>query len=309
MMRLILSLVFILLGFLGGVISEKVIFKTLREFVTRRKIPGSDILLQSLNRMPFIWCVLAGVYGAVIIGRPEPEIADVLKKIVTIVFLYSVTLVLARLTARFVNLYLRKTDGFSASLFSNLAKVSVITLGTLILLQTIGVEITPLVTTLGVGGIAVGLALQDTLANLFSGFYLIVSKQVKTGDYVRLDENYEGYVTDITWRNTTIKELNNNVIIVPNSKLSTVIFTNYHLPVQEITLTMKVGVGYDSDLDEVERVTVEVAKEVMQEVAPGLLEHEPFIRFENFGDSSIDFRVYLRVNEFFDQRIARAPVE
>ncbi len=305
MMRLILSLVFILLGLLGGVISEKILFEKLKKFVVWKKIPGSQILIQSLHRMPFIWSVLAGLYGAIIINRAEPEIADVLKKILTIVFLYSVTLVLARLTAGFVNLYLRRTDGLSASLLSNLAKVSVITLGTLILLQTIGVEITPLVTTLGVGGIAVGLALQDTLANLFSGFYLIVSNQVKTGDYVKLEDKYEGYITDITWRNTTIKELNNNVIIVPNSKLSTLIFTNYHLPVKEITLTMKVGVGYDSDLDEVERVTVEVAKEVMREVAPELIKNEPFIRFQNFGDSSIDFMVYIRVNEFFDQRMAR----
>ena len=149
------------------------------------------------------------------------------------------------------------------------------------------------------------MALQDTLANLFSGFYLIISKQVKTGDYVKLDSGHEGYITDITWRNTTIKEFSNNVIIVPNSKLASAIFTNYHLPVKEITLTMNVGVSYDSDLEEVERITVEVAKEVMQEIAPDLIANEPYIRFHTFGDFSIDFTLYMRVSEYFDQRIGK----
>jgi small-conductance mechanosensitive channel len=306
MIKWILPLVFICAGLLGGIISERFIFKKLKKWISSRKIPGSDIIVRSLSRMPFFWCVLAGFYGAVIIYRPEPNVEELLRKIIVGAFLYTVTVVFARLTAGFVNLFFRRTDGLSASLLSNVAKTAVLVLGTLILLQTLGVEITPILTTLGIGGIAVGLALQDTLANLFSGFYLIISKQVRTGDYVKLNEgNHEGYVTDITWRNTTIKELSNNVIIVPNSKLSSAIFTNYHLPVKEITLTMTVGVSYDSDLEQVERVTVEVAKEVMQEIAPELMANEPYIRFNEFADFSINFKLYMRVNEYFDQRMAR----
>lgn len=306
MMHWILPIVFILAGLLGGIISERIIFTRLKIFVASRKLPGSEIIFRSLNRMPFFWCLLGGFYGAVISYRPEPNVAVLLQKIITGAFLYTVTVVFARLTAGFVNLFFRRADGLSASLLSNVAKIAVLVLGTLILLQTLGIEITPILTTLGVGGIAVGLALQDTLANLFSGFYLIISKQVRTGDYVKLaDGNHEGYVTDITWRNTTIKELSNNVIIVPNSKLASAIFTNYHLPVKEITLTMNVGVGYDSDLEQVERVTVKVAKEVMQEIAPELIANEPYIRFQEFADFSINFTLYMRVNEFFDQRMAR----
>jgi small-conductance mechanosensitive channel len=95
------------------------------------------------------------------------------------------------------------------------------------------------------------------------------------------------------------------VIIVPNSKLASAIFTNYHLPAKEITLTMNVGVSYDSDLDLVERVTVEVAKEVMQEITPELIENEPYMRFHTFNDFSIDFTLYMRVSEFFDQRVGK----
>ncbi len=301
----ILPLGFILAGFLAGIIAEKIVFTKLKTFAARQ-LPGNEILFRSLQRITFTWFVLAGFYAAIRAYKSLiPDIADVLQTILTIVFLYSITIVIARLIAGFIRLYSRRNQGVSASLLSNLATATVLILGTLIILQTIGIQITPILTTLGIGGLAVGLALQDTLANLFSGVYLIMSKQVRTGDYVKLEDKHEGYVTDITWRNTTIKELSNNVIIVPNSKLASAIFTNYHLPVKEITLTINVGVDYESDLEEVERVTVEVAKKVLQEVSPELLENEPFLRFHTFGDSSIDFTVFMRVNEFFDQRIAK----
>lgn len=305
MTQWIVPIVFILTGLLGGLIGEKYVFQKLKIFVANKQVPGNQIIFQSLHRMTFIWFVVAGFFWAIISSPLKPDIINVLQKILTIIVLYSVTLVLARLTAGFVNLFIRRTEGVSTSLISNLAKVGVLILGTLILLQTVGIEITPIITTLGIGGLAVGLALQDTLTNLFSGFYLLISKQVRTGDYVKLDDGNQGYVTDITWRNTTIKEISNNVIIVPNSKLASAIFTNYHLPAKEITLTMNVGVSYDSDLELVERVTVEVAKEVMQEIAPKLIENEPYLRFHTFNDFSIDFTLYMRVSEFFDQRIGK----
>lgn len=304
-MQWILPIAFIVAGFLAGIIGEKLIFRKLEQFVIKKHIAGGNIIFHSLHRMTFIWFVIGGFFWAVLSSPLRPDIINVLQKILTIAFLYSVTLVLARLAAGFVNLLVRRTEGVPTSLVSNLAKATVLLLGTLILLQTVGVQITPIVTTLGIGGLAVGLALQDTLANLFSGFYLIISKQVRTGDYVKLDAGQEGYVTDITWRNTTIKEISNNVVIVPNSKLASAIFTNYHLPAKEITLTMNVGVSYDSDLEQVEKVTVEVAKEVMQEIAPKLIANEPYIRFHTFGDFSIDFTLYMRVGEFFDQRIGK----
>jgi small-conductance mechanosensitive channel len=305
MMELILPVVFIMAGVIAGIIGEKIIFSKLRRFVSRRKIPGSEIIFSSLYRMTFLWLTLAGCFGATLSYPLNANISEVIKKVLTIVFLYSVVLVFAKLTAGFVNLFLQRTEGVSASLFSNITKIAVLIFGILVILQTVGIQITPLITTLGIGGLAVGLALQDTLANLFSGVYLIISKQVKTGDYVKLDGGYEGYITDITWRNTTIKELSNNVIIVPNSKLGTSIFTNYHLPVKEITLTLNVGVSYDSDLDKVERITLEVAREVMQETAPGLMKNEPYMRFHTFGDFSINYTLYMRVNEFFEQRLAK----
>ena len=305
MMQWIRPILFILVGLLAGIIAEKIIFNKLGNIITKKGIPGSEIIFSSLRRIPLIWFVLAGFFGAILSYSLKEDVTTALKKIIIAIFLFTVTLVFARLAAGFVNLFIQRTEGVSASLISNLIKTTIFVLGALIIFQTIGIEVTPIITTLGIGGLAVGLALQDTLANLFSGFYLILSKQAKTGDYIKLEGGEEGYITDITWRNITIEEISKNTIIVPNSKLASANFTNYHLPAKQLTLTMNIGVSYESNLEKVERITVEVAKEVMQEIAPDLLENEPFIRFHTFNDFSIDFTLYMRVAEYFDQRIGK----
>jgi small-conductance mechanosensitive channel len=159
--------------------------------------------------------------------------------------------------------------------------------------------------TLGVGGLAVALALQDTLSNLFAGFHITVAKQIRIGDYVRLDSGEEGYVTDINWRTTKIKMLPNNVVLVPNEKLTKAIVTNYYLPDKEMAVTVNIGVHYKSDLNHVERVTCDVAREVMISTPGAASGFEPFIRYGGFGESSISLTVILRVKEFVDQYLIK----
>lgn len=302
-MQWIVPLALILSGLLAGVIFEKVILKKLKKLAAITQRVENEILIQSLQGMTFIWFVVAGVYGAVFSLPLTPVISGTIQKLLTVIFLYSVTVFLARLAVSFFTLYSQNILP-SASLLSNLVRIVVFVFGILIILQTIGIQITPILATLGIGGLAVALAFQDTLSNIFSGLYLIISKQVRPGDYVKIETGQEGYVTDITWRNTTIKEITSNIIIVPNTKLGSAIFTNYHLPGKELNLQIHVGVSYDSDLEKVEKVTVEVAKEVMSKIAD-LAEFEPVIRYNKFGEFSIEFIVFLRVNEFLDQALAK----
>lgn len=305
MMQWIVPLALILVGLITGIIFEKVVLNKIKRFAVKTRLPGTEILFESLRGITKIWFVLAGFYGAVISLSLNPVFSGSIQKFITVIFLYSVTLFFARLAASFVALLGKTAEGVPATLLSNLASIVVFVFGTLMIVETLGISVTPILTTLGIGGLAVALAFQDTLSNLFSGLYLLISGQVRTGDYVKLETGQEGYVTDITWRNTTIKEIPNNTVIVPNSKLSSAIFTNYYLPEKELTVTIKVGVSYDSDLEQVEQVTIEVAKDVMQEVSSGLTTFEPFIRYHTFGDFSIDFTVFLRVDEFVDTYLAK----
>jgi len=181
----------------------------------------------------------------------------------------------------------------------------VLSFGILVILQTLGVSITPVLTALGIGGLAVGLALQDTLANFFAGIHILSSRQVRPGDYVQLASGEEGYVQDVTWRYTTIRQLSNNLTIVPNSKLATTVLTNFYLPVMETAVLVPVTVANDSDLSRVEGVSIDVARSVMQDVAGGIAGFEPFLRYSGFGKPGVSFTIAMRGREVVDQHLIR----
>jgi small-conductance mechanosensitive channel len=171
----------------------------------------------------------------------------------------------------------------------------------MVILNSLGVSVTAPLAAIGIGGIAIAFALQSTLSDFLSGVYLMADRPVRVGDYIKLESGQEGYVTDIGWRSTKIRELPNNIIVVPNSKLAGAIVTNYYLPEPEMACLVQVGVSYDSDLEKVERVTIDVGKKVLKKVTGGVPEFEPFIRYHTFSDFSINFTVILRVKEYVDK--------
>jgi small-conductance mechanosensitive channel len=192
-----------------------------------------------------------------------------------------------------------------SSLTRNVAWTLIAMLGLLVILNGLGLSITPMLTALGVGGLAVALALQEPLANFFAGLFITLAGQIRVGDYVKLDSGHEGYVVDFSWRSTRLRMLANNLIVVPNAKLAQAIVVNHHLPSADLAVLVEVGVDYASDLGHVERVTVNVGREIMRQVAGGVPDFEPFIRYHTFSDSSINFTVILRAKEFVDQYLIK----
>ncbi len=171
----------------------------------------------------------------------------------------------------------------------------------LIILDSLKITITPFIASLGIGGVVVGLAMQDTLSNFFSWAYIVSNKPVRVGDYIQIEAGKEGYVDRIGWRNIRIRMLSNNTLIVPNNKLVSSHVTNFYLPESELAVLVNVGVAYQSDLEKVEKVTIEVAKEVLQQTEGAVKEFEPFIRYNAFAESSITFTVILRAKEYAAQ--------
>lgn len=192
------------------------------------------------------------------------------------------------------------------NVFRKLINIFIVVLAIITIIGQLDYKITPLLTGLGIGGLAVALALQDTLSNVFAGFYMMMDQPLKVGDYVKLNSGEEGFVEEIGWRNTKIRPWANNMIIIPNSVLSQTIITNHFLPVQELSVYIPVGVSYYSDLDHVEQVTLEVANQVMSEVDGTAPEWEPVVRFNNLGDSNVEFNVVLRVIDFSQQYVLRS---
>jgi len=290
-----------------GFIMEKVILAKLKKLAEKTTWEGDDIIIGALKTWITILILLVGVYFSVLyLPLSEKTEGNLNKLLMTLAILFT-TIIISKIGVGFVTLYTKKSEDnvHSTSIFSNITKVVIFAVGGMVILQSLGISITPILTALGVGGLAVALALQDTLSNLFSGIQVLASRQIKPGDYIKLNSGEEGYVTDITWRNTTLKTLPSNHIILPNSKLATSIVTNFHAPTKEMAMAVTLTVAYGSELAKVEKAIEEVGAEVMKEVAGGVPNHKPAARVLEFGDFGIKLGTGLMVKEFTDQFLVK----
>jgi small-conductance mechanosensitive channel len=176
-------------------------------------------------------------------------------------------------------------------------------LAVIIILDNLGISLTAVWTTLGVGSVAVALALQETLSNLFAGLYLLADRPVSPGDYIKLDSGQEGYVLRIGWRSTTMRTRANNIVFVPNSTMAKAVIINYSLPELRVLISIPVQVSYGSDPGQVEKALLEITREAARaELAGLLLDPPPDVFLDpGFGDSSLNFSLRVNVRRFEDQ--------
>lgn len=235
--------------------------------------------------------------------RLPPDWNQTIDQLTRVGLIFALILFVDRFLRESVGIYQKRLDemNLTQGLVRALLRLAVLILGTLVLLDTLHISITPLLASLGVASLAVGLALQGTLSNLFAGIQLISTRPIRVGDFIRLQSGEEGYVSEIGWRDTRIRMLPNNLVIVPNSKLAESVITNYDLPEKELAVLVQVGVGYKSDLARVEKVTIEVAQDIQRTVEGGVRGFEPIMRYHTFDSSSINFTVAMRAQHFVDQ--------
>lgn len=184
---------------------------------------------------------------------------------------------------------------YRVSLLTRLASILIAAMGGVYLLRALGVDISPLLAGGAVSGLVIGLALQDTLSNLFAGFFMNIDRPIKTGDFIKLESGEEGFVEEIGWRYTKLRTPINNLVMIPNSKFSQNRLVNYNLPHPEIIVSVECGVAYGTDLERAEQVIVEVARQVQGQVEGAERNWEPVVRWHTFGDSAIQFRAVMRV--------------
>ncbi|RDV24117.1 mechanosensitive ion channel family protein [Alteromonas aestuariivivens] len=189
----------------------------------------------------------------------------------------------------------------SKSIANGAIRAILASLTVLIVLSTLGISVTPIIASLGITSLAVALALQSTLENFFSGIQLVMDKPIRVGDFIELDSGEQGFVEKIGWRSTWIKMLPNNIVIMPNSKLSNSKLINYYYPEKELSVPVEVGVHYSSDLDKVESICLEVARDILRTHHYGVATYEPFVVFHTFDNSSINLTVMIRAQEYFNR--------
>jgi small-conductance mechanosensitive channel len=299
---------FIIIGIF--VLIARIFNFTIRRFIlqisAKTKSELDDMIVSAISLPIFIAIVLVGVFIA-LQGLPELAGYSVfINTSFTVFYILFGALIIIRIINVFVQWYAievahrtkTKVDEQFLPVIRRVVLGVVLALALVAILGALGINLDSVVVGLGVGGIAIALAMQDTLSQFFSGAYIIMDRPIKIGDFIELDSGEKGYVTDIGWRSTRIRFLSNNVIIIPNNKLANSKIINYNAPIQEQSVVVPVGVSYHSDLDKVERVTVSVAKKMQQTVEGAVKEHEPFIRYNEFGDSNINFSVILRVQNY-----------
>lgn len=279
-------------------------FRLLHGYCQETGSQFDGIALKVLRIPSIYWCLAIGLYIGLAVSDIPSKYIVIIEKTIHVILILSISIATANLAGKIFTNYIRKSNLPlpTTGLVYAILKGSILTVGGLIILSVLGISIAPLITALGVGGIAVALALQDTLANLFAGIHILLEKSIKIGDFVRLESGLEGYVTDVTWRTTRIRMIPNNMVVIPNSKLAQSIVTNYYLPEKRMTLNIPIGVSYKEDPDHIQKVLIEIAKQGVGEI-PGLLaDPEPLVRFvPGFGESSLDFTLACQIQEVTDQ--------
>lgn len=292
------SALILLVGILLGWVADRVIRVWLMSWAKTTPWKGDEIFLDSLKGIMWLWVGLAGLHLAAKVAPDTQHLRVITGRLAEVLFIASLTLALARVATSSFALYAARLQfKGSATVVPLMVQIILFTIGGLVILQTEGVSIAPILTALGVGGLAVALALQDTLGNLFAGIHILMAGQIRPGDFVRLDAENEGWVMDIGWRNTSIRTMAQNIIVVPNKRLGEAIVTNLTMPLQDMALRVAVGVAYESDLEHVEQTLLIIGKEVLVQTTGVNPEAEPVVRFVGFGDSSIEARLTVMVRD------------
>ena len=295
--------IIVFIGIVLGMIFKQVVHTRLKKAALTSEWEGDDIILHAVESQIVLWFF----WAALSLALRDVEIAEpfglYVSNFLIIILMASITHAAAKLIVGLLDLWSKKQGGGfpSTTMFTNFVWITVYSIGLLVILDALDISIAPMLTALGIGGLAVSLALKDTLTDVFAGLHILLSKKVQPGDFVSLDSGEMGYIQNITWRNTKMLERTNNIIHIPNTKLSKAIIKNYDSGDPSFSVKIPVGVGYDSDLDVVERVVMEVANDLHQNMDEMNKQSTPSFKFRGFGQSSIDFMVYFRGNKYGDQ--------
>jgi len=288
------ALVIIFASFLIAWIFDRFIITTMKRLATKTKVVIDDQLIDLLHSPIYSSIILLGLSLAIYIlnlGNLVEFIAFSFFKTIALIIwsilLLQATRILLRHIAKndeHINILHIKT----LPLFENIANITIFVFAIYIIFSTWNIDMTAWLASAGIVGIAVGFAAKDTLANLFSGVFIMADAPYKIGDFVVLDSGERGEITHIGIRSTRLLTRDDVEVIIPNSVMSnTKIINESGGPNEKYRIRIAVGVAYGSDIDLVRTILTDIA------IANDSIcsEPEPRVRFRTFGASSLDFEL------------------
>ncbi len=269
-----------------------------------------DLLVKALLPPVSIALIIAGIWLALSRLSELQSCMEQINKTFIVIAILLTAITIARLLNAILNWYggeiahrtATDTDNKLLPVFGRVGNVVIYAVALMFILDKLGINISPLIAGLGIGGVAVAVAIQPTLSNFLAGTYVISDSVIRKGHYIMLDSGQEGLVEDIGWRTTKIRHWQGNLIVLPNSRLADAVVTDFEAAELAKVFAVACGVSYDSDLDKVEKVAIEVAQEIISRCPEASKDFKPVVRYKEFGDSNINFTVVLksvdRVSQF-----------
>ncbi len=294
------ALVIFILTIIGARIATYFFEKYLEQLAARTKMKVLNLIIKTIKVPLYILILFYGIHLA--LAHVEfpflGQIGVLLKIIGAILGTWVVYVIVPALTQEYGHSLAKRThtsiDKVVFPILERIAKVFLLIVGILLILHILKINITPMLAGLGVAGLAIALALQDTLSNLFSGFYMMLDHPFKLGDRIMLGEGELYEVRDVGMRSTRLYDIiNHTMVTIPNSELSKVKVTNLFEPDRRLKVRIPIGVAYGSDLAKVRRVLSEIAKE-----APDVLgDPEPKVIFNEFDDFSLNLILIVWIED------------
>jgi len=293
----ILILAFVVIRILIFII-EKVIIK----FTKKTKTDVDDLIIEKSSKPITALAFFIGLRFALVeVPIPENFLNILLNIIMSLIILtiswwaYGITdLLIFYGWKKIAKKTKTDVDDSLVNLVHGLLKAIWIVFTLLYILNLWGIEIGPFLAGLGIGGLAVAFAMQESLANIFGGVSIILDKTVKVGDLVYLDDGTKGKVLHIGLRSTRIKTFDNEIVIIPNGKFANSKIQNVSLPEPKARVVIPFGVAYGSNIEKVKKIVLNEIKKIKNVVD----EPAPSVMFLEMADSSLNFKAYFYVDSF-----------
>jgi small-conductance mechanosensitive channel len=261
-----------------------------------------DRVLQRVTPPVELLTITAGLYLAV---RSLPIHDRVQLFLAGMVFIVNVVIfvnIAYRIADEFLAWYARRVEertgaamGMQAiPLVRKVVTIFLVCTALIVILKHFGYDVLSLLTALGLGSLAIGLAAKDTLANMISGFTLMIDRPFRIGDRIQLASGKTGDVMDIGLRSTRIKTVDNTLLIIPNSELCNSTVLNMAFPDLKSQGRISIGVAYGSDVEKVKRIMQEAALEDLEV----LHDPSPEAFFLSFGDSALNMLLVFWVTDY-----------
>ena len=301
----VIGLIIFGIAVLVSALSHYVIIPLAQRLSNHTETELDDLVFRAIRRPVSLIIMVLGSYLAVVI--PTNLTAGqqhAVNALFTAAAILAALVLITRLLSVFLDWYISRlsVDQRSASahilpILRRVAIIVVYAIGVMLMLDALGISIGPLIASLSLGGLAVALAIQPTLANVFAGTYVATENIISPGDYIELEGGIAGYVIEVSLRSTRIRTWENQLVVIPNSRLAETIVTNYNEPTPPINVFLTCRVSYSSDLDRVEAVARDVMNRVLEESPHGVEDYGSYFAFDNFGESNVDFWLFVQARD------------